>query len=550
VGWSLRLRTRLFLIVLLGAVVPMAVLGYWLTRSAVRASEEVLLERLNEAVTEAADQVRDTWKRPRSALLTLADDAAVQDELGGRLRSETHATVEAPASLVETFEATDARVVTIVVRDAAGEMVWRLDRTPPLEAGIQARQPPLTVELPIYHLASGRQLGTLRADILMSVLLEEPPASVYAAGLLLAAFDPASGASLRPTPFEPSLLTRDRFDWTGDEWLTARRQLTDPAVELVVAAPLSPVAVPFERVARQGLAVLGLVVLVALALTAVLTGGVTRSVGRLTAAAEHVARGQLDQRVPESGTDEIARLGHAFNTMTASLQRTLDELTERQALAAVGEFAASLSHDVRNALTSIRLDLQMLGEITDDEAQAVRLRERALRKIGRLNDTVTAALSLARSGRVERTRVRLADPIAAAAEAARPELERRKVVLTISEASQIAVDGDRAALEELFLNLLLNAAQAVHDGGSVDVDVSTDQDHARVTVRDTGPGIPPGIRDRIFEPFVSGRSGGTGLGLAIVRRIARAHGGEVAIRDSSAAGTTIDVRLPLAGTVP
>jgi signal transduction histidine kinase len=547
VGWSLRLRTRLFLIVLLGAVLPLAVAGYWLTRSAVRASEDVLLERLNEAVIDAADQVRNTWPRPRGALLTLVDDVAVQEELDRRLGGETRATAGAPASLVKAFEATDARIVTIVVRDAAGEMVWRLDRTPPLESGIQARQPPLTVELPIYHLASGRQLGTLRADTLMSVLLEEPPASIYAAGLLLAAFDPASGASLRPTPFESVLLTRNRFEWTGDEWLTSRLLVTEPAVELVVAAPLGPVAVPFERVARQGLFVLGLVVLVALALTAVLTGGVTRSVGRLTTAAEHVARGQLDQQVPESGTDEIARLGQAFNTMTTSLQRTLDELTERQALAAVGEFAASLSHDVRNALTSIRLDLQMLGE-TSDEAQASRLRERALRKIGRLNDTVTAALSLARSGRVERTRVRLIDPIAAAAEAARPEIERKRVSLTLPEADEIVVDADRAALEELFLNLLLNAAQAVPDGGSVNVDVSVDRDDARVTVRDTGPGIPPEIRERIFEPFVSNRAGGTGLGLAIVRRIARAHGGEVAIRSSSAEGTTIDVRLPLPET--
>jgi signal transduction histidine kinase len=536
------------MIVLLGAVVPMAVLGYWLTRSAVRAGEDVLLERLQEAVGDAADQVRDAWKRPRGELLNLVDDRSVQTELERRRGGSSGAGGDPPTSLVDGFDDTDARIITVVIRDDAGAVVWRLDRPPP-EVGVQARQPPLTVEMPIYHLASGRRLGTLRADILMSALLDQLPASAYLAGLLMAAFDPVSGASLLPSlaSLQPDLLRQETFDWAGDEYRSAWYSLSEPAVELVVAAPLSPIAEPFERVARQGLGALGLVIVLAVLVTSLLTGGVTRSIGRLTAAAEDIAGGELDRQVPETGADEVGRLGHAFNTMTASLRRTLDDLAERQALAAVGEFAASLSHDVRNALTSIRLDLQMLGESRGDDAQNMRLQERALGKIGRLNDTVSGALGFARSGRVQRASLILTEPLVAAAEAARPEVERHGASLAMPAArDSITVEGDRAALEELFLNVLLNAAQAVESGGSITVDLATLAGHAVVTVRDTGPGVPEKIRARLFEPFVSGRPGGTGLGLAIVRRIARAHGGDVAVRESSPSGTAVEVRLPLA----
>jgi signal transduction histidine kinase len=310
------------------------------------------------------------------------------------------------------------------------------------------------------------------------------------------------------------------------------------------------VAEPFERAARRGLLALIAVALLAFVLTAILTGRVTRSLSNLTTAAEAVAKGDLARTVEDVGDDEIGRVGRAFNTMTESLRRTLRELADRKALAAVGEFAASLSHEIRNALTSIRVDLQLLEEVGSEDPGAPEIQRRALEKVTLLNRTVDDALSLARSGRAGEGTVNLLAVLRSSAEAAAPEYEERRIKLLIPVHGLVLdeVSGDRGALEQLFLNLLLNAAQAQDAGGSVDVAVTIEGGFAVVSIRDQGRGIPKDLRDRVFEPFFSTRPDGTGLGLAIVRQITQAHGGRVSLHSPSSGGTTVEVRLPLAAS--
>jgi two-component system sensor histidine kinase FlrB len=112
--------------------------------------------------------------------------------------------------------------------------------------------------------------------------------------------------------------------------------------------------------------------------------------------------------------------------------------------------------------------------------------------------------------------------------------------------SGLSVRGDAAALEQLFLNLLLNAAQSLDDGGTVRVAVEDGDGVVRVAVRDAGRGMSPEVRARLFEPFYTTRADGTGLGLPLARRIARAHGGEIDVESAPGAGTTVVVRLPRA----
>jgi len=272
----------------------------------------------------------------------------------------------------------------------------------------------------------------------------------------------------------------------------------------------------------------------------------TRSLGRLAAAAEAVSRGELDRRVEATGRDEIGQVASAFNTMIESLRRTLRELADRQALAAVGEFAASLSHEVRNALTSIRLDLQVSGEQLPDESTVKEPHERALKEIGRLNETVTGALELARSGRLKQVRLDLWTPLLAAIHAAGPEFAERQARLDVPEpGAPIMVAGDSAALEQLFLNILLNAAQALDDGGAAALEVESANGQVSVIIRDDGQGIPAEALDRVFEAFYSTREGGTGLGLPIARRIAQAHGGQLRVRTAVGTGTEVEITLPM-----
>jgi signal transduction histidine kinase len=118
------------------------------------------------------------------------------------------------------------------------------------------------------------------------------------------------------------------------------------------------------------------------------------------------------------------------------------------------------------------------------------------------------------------------------------------VLVAEREVDPVLLDGDPDALEQLFLNLLINAAEALKKGGTATVRVTPDPREVVIQLRDDGPGMSPEVRKRAFEPLFSTRKEGTGLGLAIARQIARAHGGEIWIESEVESGTTVEVRLP------
>jgi signal transduction histidine kinase len=226
----------------------------------------------------------------------------------------------------------------------------------------------------------------------------------------------------------------------------------------------------------------------------------------------------------------------------------LRELASRESLAAVGEFAASLAHEIRNPLTAIRVDLQSLEEKLPEESSLREPLESALTEIERLNQTVRDTLEVARRGRTGSDLVDLSGPLNAAAHAARPAFEARGAILTVQSSPEapLTVRGDAGALEQLFLNVIQNAAQALASGGEALVRVDRDRDSAVVAIRDDGAGIPPEDLERVFAPLFTTKEGGTGLGLTIARRIAQAAGGEIHVESTRGTGTSVEIRLPLA----
>ena len=558
---GLSLRGKFILIVLGGAVLPLALLGVWLNRTAERSGEELLQTRLESFLADVAEDVGLRWLSVRGEILRIAELPGVQAGLAGTGSSVEASLADfapplgednpAASSSVSALEGLLAElrgsVEEIRILDAGGDVRWRT----PVDSGaprglVSDAVRPLPVRLGVFALASGERLGTLDIDLRLSALLSGSAAWGGVAGSVLAAFEPETGASLLPLSIDPLLLEREQFQWRDETWLAVRRELRDPPLELVVAAPVTPFAAPFRESARRNLWILAGVTLVVLALASVLTRGTTRALARLADAAEAVARGDLDREVSSEGVDEVGRVGRAFNTMTESLRRTLQELSQRRALAAVGEFAASLAHEVRNPLTSIRVDLQRIEEKLPEDEETPELMARTLRKIDGLNRSVSGALQVARSGSVSLVPLNLRGPLKAAVQMALPTFQERKAQLDASgaEGAPIGVNGDTAALERLFLNLLLNAAQALESGGWAVVVVETGGDEVRISVRDIGIGIEPENLERIFDPFFSTRPDGTGLGLPIARRIAQAHGGDLSVESESGVGTTVTVRLP------
>jgi two-component system, NtrC family, sensor histidine kinase HydH len=211
----------------------------------------------------------------------------------------------------------------------------------------------------------------------------------------------------------------------------------------------------------------------------------------------------------------------------------------------MGQMAASLAHEVRNPLTAIRIDLERANERLPEGDPVAVLVRRALRDIERLDTSVTDTLGLARSGRVEPAAIALAEPLAAAVAAAAPRFAERGAVLEAPTAPDQtpAVMADATALEQLFLNLLLNAADALPPGGRAGVNVEVAPETVKVVVWDEGEGMTPETRDRVLEPFFSTRSHGTGLGLPIANGIARAHGESLHVASEPGQGTRVTVTL-------
>jgi two-component system sensor histidine kinase FlrB len=535
---GLSLRTRLLLIPLVGAILPLALFGAWLANSISRSAEELLRARLEESLQRVATGVGARWVSRRADLLTIGEDEAVQQWLRAEAADSRR------VDFGNTGERLKSAVQSVTIRPADRDLEWQLLTN-------QADDSTFTVSVDMFERSSGRRLGALEAQMRIASLVPSNAGWTAGAGTVLGVMDLATGTSLLPLPFDPELITLDRFEWSGEQWLAVRRRLHEPALELVAASSLSPFAQPFETATRQGFIALIIVATLAAIATTLLTRRTTDSLRKLADAATTIAAGQYGANVSVAeAPDEVGRVAHAFNLMSASLRRTLDQLSERQSLAAVGEFAATLAHEVRNPLTAIRIDLQRLEEKLPDDPAARAPAARALQTLTRLDATVTGALRVARSGQATLGRIDLRDPLRAAIHDVLPEIQTHAIQFSEAlPAEPTWVMGDAAALYQLFFNLLLNAAQATPANGAVDVSLSRSPAGVAVRVRDTGPGIAAEATEQVFSPFYTTKPGGTGLGLAIARRIATAHGGHIAIEGGSPRGAVAVLHLPTAPNV-
>ncbi len=554
----LSFRARVLLVILVVAVIPLGFVGVWLTRSAARSGEQILRGRLSEALEETSSGILRRWVEQRSALLFLAEDEQTQAALG-----QAGESASAPITLVRLFEGLGRAVTRVAVRDPEGTQRWVLERDAGSPTALAGTVPAaLGVTLDIREHRSGRLIGHLDARVAVDALV--PPGASSAPGMVVGLFD-LDGVALTPTPVDaalldpggggsstqsadPDVLPGGGFLWAGEVWLLEDRVLTEPPARVVVAAPLSPFAEPVARASRQGLWVLLFVTLGAVGGAVVITGRLTRSLRDLSQAAEAVSRGELGHRIDVAGEDEVGRVAEAFNSMTHSLERTLDRLATRESLAAVGQFAASLAHEIRNPLTAIRLDLQRVQEALPPGFDLYEDHVHALAEIQRLNETVDSALASARQGASHEEKVDLEEPIRAAARAAAPTFARSGAAVTLDlEGPAPTVSGDRGALEQLFLNLLRNAAEAMPVGGDATITWSEEGGDAVVVVSDSGPGLPSELLEKVFEPLFTTRPEGTGLGLTVARRIAAAHGGTLDLESPRTGGVRAVVRLPLTG---
>jgi signal transduction histidine kinase len=309
---------------------------------------------------------------------------------------------------------------------------------------------------------------------------------------------------------------------------------------------------PVARLRRQMALTLGVALALALGIAALAARRVVRPLSELTDAIRELARGDSNAalRVPVRSDDELGALAGAFNRMSAQLGRAQRELVEAEKFAFVGELAAGVAHEIRTSLGVLRSSSQILDRSlpSDANAEVRELAQMVREEVARLGGVVDDLLTL----KPERVRLEpglLSPLLARAAEFARPAARAKSVqILSCGAAgAEALVAREPELIHRVAVNLLVNAVQAHPGGGTVEIGWLAPRDgYGGFEVRDDGPGIPEELRERIFQPFVTGRAGGVGLGLTFVKRAVHEHRGRVSVESGPAGGTRVRVELPLA----
>jgi len=326
---------------------------------------------------------------------------------------------------------------------------------------------------------------------------------------------------------------------------------SDRQVGTLLAAP----AGQGERAAEQFLASVNqallwagaTAVLIALLLGILLARQLTRPLRRLTDAARGVAAGDFSQRVPVTRSDELGDLARDFNQMAGALETS--EAARRQML-------ADTAHDLRTPISIMRSHLEaMLDGVFAPTPENLAVVHEETLLLSRLVEDVRT-LSMAEAGQLPLAlqKVDLAEQVQSAAAAFTPLAEADGITLRVALSAAPTVTADPARLQQVLANLLANALRYAPQGSSdqpeVQIELSTGDGRARISVTDNGPGLQPDQQVHVFDRFWrsdaarSRGEGGSGLGLAIARGIVEAHGGTIELSSTPGAGTTFTVSLP------
>lgn len=294
-------------------------------------------------------------------------------------------------------------------------------------------------------------------------------------------------------------------------------------------------------------------ILLAIVFSLWIAARVSRPVEELARAAEEVASGSWDARVPVRGSDEVGVLARSFNHMTEQLENQREKLVQSERVAAWRELARRLAHELKNPLFPLQLTVENLArsrqlppaefeEVFNESTQTLSMEIGNLKKIiGRFSD-------FSKMPKPELERIDAKDAIArvrnlyAAGSETGPKIE----VTTEFENAPMPLMADPELLHRALSNLVLNAKDAMPEGGIVTISAQNRDRNVEIRVSDTGQGLTPEECERLFTPYYTTKQHGTGLGLAIVQSVVADHAGTIAVESNKAQGATFVITLPRA----
>jgi signal transduction histidine kinase len=571
------LRSKLLGLFLALAVVPLVAVGIFGSAQSLRALEALLSRETLAVAGDAADALGQQLARQESDALLLGENTETQRLYAVPGSDRRVALAQADTFIRAAWKQMAGEYRSLELLDARGAVLYQIGNS---DAGIPiGATRTVPVERAITDPGSGETRGSLVLQASIHALLprEMLERRVGNRGYTIVIDRAADRVMYHPhMAWTGQAATRlaDTEGWPegvaavmppsgnftygrGDSARIASFvSLSSPAWTIISSASLAEFAPPFQRARSVQL-------LVVLAVTGAITvmfvhllRRATRSLEELTRAADAVGAGNLAPALPLAGPDEVGRLSTAFDVMTGRLREMIAQVETSRQLAIIGEFASQIAHEIRNPLTSIKLNLQGLARDArsgDFPATSSTSIDISLREIDRLDQVVGGVLALAQSEPVDTALCSLNSLVDQSLRLIREQSAVQRVsILSELEANPDIVRADASRLQGAVLNLVLNALAAMPAGGTLtvrtDVTLSDGRPSVRLHVIDTGAGIEPDARERIFRPFYTSRPTGTGLGLPIARRTVEAHGGRLVLAESLQDGTgaRFILELPIA----
>lgn len=321
----------------------------------------------------------------------------------------------------------------------------------------------------------------------------------------------------------------ERF-WRNS-FIITRQPLNDilgrPTAELYVVRSYANELQSLARLRRSlALAWIGTIA-IALLVSSYATTRLLRPVKLLDRAAAEVAAGNYRYRVPVEGNNELSRLATSFNQMSQSVEEAQAELIRQEQIHTIGRLGSSLVHDLRNPLAAIYGGAELLVDGNLPPEHTRRIATNIHRACERVQELLRDLLNVSRGQKRDLEFCRLSELIEASAQSVDTESRQVRVMIQVDET--LEVFGDRLRIERVFTNLVSNAVEAMPGGGDIRIEASQSNSEINVLLEDTGPGIPPGIKNDVFKPFVTGKRSGLGLGLALSRQTMTELGGDLSV---------------------
>ncbi len=283
---------------------------------------------------------------------------------------------------------------------------------------------------------------------------------------------------------------------------------------------------------------------------------ITGPLKKLVEGTVKISKEDFTQKIDITSQDEIGNLAQSFNDMSRKLllarermEAASNKLIQAEKLASIGRISTGIAHEIRNALTSVKLNIQKL--VQSDRLDEIEKEHLSISQegISQMEKFIKELLDFARVSELNLDRFSIEQILDESIKALADTLELKKVVLEKSYEKglpQVLVDADK--LKQVFLNILRNAFEAVEEKGKINISLSLlkekEASKIRVFISDNGCGIPEEKREAVFEPFYTTKPSGIGLGLPIARKIIEQHRGTIRVKENPAKGTSFEILIP------